>query len=103
MPIPSGSFSFEKLDIPFQIENEQIYSDHILLTGPLSSLQAKGSLNLISEELDLIAKLKLAGNLKIPLIGGIINLADPLSKITEIKISGNWRDPETQLIVNPFK
>jgi len=103
LPIPSGSFSFEKLDIPFQIENEQIYSDHILLTGPLSSLQAKGSLNLISEELDLTAKLKLAGNLKIPLIGGIINLADPLSKITEIKITGNWRDPETQLIVNPFK
>jgi hypothetical protein len=103
LPIPSGSFSFEKLEIPFRIEYDKIYSDNILLTGPVSKLEASGQLNLISNEIDITAKLKLVGNLKIPLISQVINLADPLSKITEIKISGNWKNPKTELIVNPFK
>ena len=103
LPIPSGSFSFERLEIPFRIEYDNIHSDNILLTGPLSKLEASGKLNLVSNEVDLTAKLKLAGNLKIPLISQVINFADPLSKITEIKISGNWKDPKTELIINPFK
>lgn len=103
LPIPSGSFSFEKLEIPFRIEYDKIYSDNILLTGPLSKLEGSGQLNLISNEIDISAKLKLAGNLRIPLISQVINLADPVSKITEIKISGNWKNPKTELKVNPFK
>ena len=103
LPIPSGSFSFERLEIPFRIEYDNIFSDNILLTGPLSKLEASGKLNLVSNEVDLRAKLQLAGNLKIPLLSQVINLADPLSKITEIKISGNWKDPKTELRINPFK
>ena len=51
LPIPSGSFSFETLEIPFRLENDQVYSDNILLTGPLSKLEAAGRLNLVSGEL----------------------------------------------------
>jgi len=102
LPIPSGSFSFERLEIPFRIEYDNIFSDNILLTGPLSKLEASGKLNLVSNEVDLTAKLKLAGNLKIPILSKVINLADPLSKITKIKISGDWKNPEIEL-VNPFK
>jgi hypothetical protein len=102
LPIPSGSFTFERLEIPFRIEYDNIYSDKILLTGPLSKLEASGQLNLISNEVDIAAKLQLVGNLKIPLLSQVINFADPLSKITKIKISGDWKNPEIEL-VNPFK
>ena len=60
-------------------------------------------MNLISNEIDITAKLKLVGNLKIPLISTVINLADPLSKIAEIRISGDVKNPKTEFIVNPFK
>lgn len=103
LPIPSGSFSFERLEIPFRIEYEKIFSDNILLTGPVSKLEASGQMNLISNEIDITAKLKLVGNLKIPLISTVINLADPLSKIAEIRISGDFENPKTEFIVNPFK
>ena len=103
LPIPSGSFSFERLEIPFRIEYEKIFSDNILLTGPISKLEASGQMNLISNEIDITAKLKLVGNLKIPFISTVINLADPLSKIAEIRISGNVKNPKTEFIVNPFK
>lgn len=103
LPIPSGTFSFEKLDVPFRLEYEQIHSDGILLTGPLSKLEASGRLNLLSGEIDLTSRLKLVGNLGIPILSNIIDLADPLSKITEIKIFGNWKKPETQINLNPFK
>lgn len=103
LPIPSGSFSFERLEIPFRIEYEKILSDNILLTGPISKLEASGQMNLISNKIDITAKLKLVGNLNIPLISTVINLADPLSKIAEIRISGDVKNPKTEFIVNPFK
>ena len=101
LPLPSGSFSFETLEIPFRVESDQVYSDNILLTGPLSKLEAAGRLNLVSGEIDVTSKLKLIGNLKIPIVSNIINLADPLPKITEIRISGNWKNPTSEF-VNPL-
>jgi hypothetical protein len=98
LPIPSGSFSFETLEIPFRVENDQVYSDNILLTGPLSKLEAAGRLNLVSGEIDITSKLKLIGNLKIPIVKNIINLADPLPKITEIRISGDWKKPKSEFV-----
>ena len=98
LPIPSGSFSFETLEIPFRLENDQVYSDNILLTGPLSKLEAAGRLNLVSGELDVTSRLKLIGNLKIPIVSNIISLADPLPKITEIRISGDWKNPKSEFV-----
>ena len=83
------------------MESDQVYSDNILLTGPLSKLEAAGRLNLVSGEIDVTSKLKLIGNLKIPIVSNIINLADPLPKITEIRISGNWKNPTSEF-VNPL-
>jgi hypothetical protein len=96
LPIPSGSFSFEMLEIPFRLENSLMQSDKILLTGPLSKLEASGSLNLASGEIDVTSRLKLIGNLKIPILKNILDLADPLSKITEIRIYGDWKNPKTE-------
>ena len=98
LPLPSGSFSFETLEIPFRLESDQVYSDNILLTGPLSKLEAAGRLNLVSGEIDVTSKLKLIGNLKIPIVSNIISLADPLPKITEIRISGNWKKPKSEFV-----
>jgi hypothetical protein len=98
LPIPSGSFSFEMLEIPFSLEYDQIYSDKILLTGPLSRLEADGRLNLVSGEIDVTSRLKLIGNLKIPILKKIINAVDPLSKITKIRIYGDWKDPKTHFV-----
>ena len=98
LPIPSGSFSFEMLEIPFRLENDQLHSDNIVLTGPLSRLEAAGHLNLASGDLDVTSRLKLIGNLKIPILRNIINLADPLPKITEIRISGDWKKPKVEFV-----
>ncbi len=98
LPIPSGSFSFEMVEIPFRLENDQVHSTNIVLSGPLSRLEAAGRLNLVSGELDVTARLKLIGNLKIPILKNIINLADPLAKITKIRISGDWKKPKTEFI-----
>jgi len=98
LPIPSGSFSFEMLEIPFRLENDQIYSDKIVLSGPLSRLEATGRLNLVSDEIDITSRLKLIGNLKIPILKNILNLADPLPKITEIRISGDWKKPKIEFV-----
>lgn len=100
LPIPSGSFSFEMLEIPFRLENNLMQSDKILLTGPLSKLEASGSLNLASGEIDVTSRLKLIGNLKIPILKNILNLADPLSKITEIRIYGDWKNPKTEFLTS---
>ena len=100
LPIPSGSFSFEMLEIPFRLENENVHSDKILLTGPLSRIEASGALNLASGEIDVTSTLKLIGNLKIPILKNILNLADPLSKITEIRITGHWKNPKTEFITS---
>ena len=49
-------------------------------------------------EIDVTSKLKLIGNLKIPIVSNIISLADPLPKITEIRISGNWKNPKSEFV-----
>ena len=74
------------------------------LSGPLSVLLAKGELNWPTGIIDLIAELQIVGNLNIPLIKQIVNFADPLSKISKIKIIGPWENPDwtVHLGTNPL-
>ena len=65
-----------------------------------ANLEERETFSLKEEEVDLLADFKLAGNLKIPLLKQIVNLADPLSKLSKLKIQGNWKDPEWSVHLN---
>ncbi len=101
LPLPSDALSFNQLDAPFLLDHEILRFENINLSGPLSLLTANGTTNLSKQEVDLIADLKLAGNLKIPLLKQLVNLADPLAKMTSLKISGNWEQPEWKVHLTP--
>ena len=99
IPILSDSFSFNKLEVPFQLGNDKMSSDKIFLTGPLAKLEFKGHLNLITREVDFTSNVKLIDNLKIPLLSPILDSAAriPLApKLGLITISGNWKDPKIE-------
>jgi len=101
LPLPSDALNFNRLEAPFYIDQQFIRFDQIRLTGPLSLIDANGEMDLAKKDVNLFAKLKLAGNLKIPLIKQIVNFADPLSKLSSIKISGPWSDPYWQIHIAP--
>ena len=98
IPLPSGAFSFNQLTVPFKLDNETMFFDNMILTGPLSKVKASGSFNLSSQTVDLIARLSLVGNLPLPIIKNLLQFADPISKIAEIKMTGNYLDPKWELI-----
>ena len=100
IPLPSDAFSFNELIIPFVLNNETMIFDNLNLTGPLSKVQAEGSFNLSSGTIDLIAKLSLIGNIPLPIIRNLIQLADPLSKIAEIKMTGDYQNPKWELLIS---
>ena len=98
IPLPSGAFSFNELTVPFKLDNETMFFDNMILTGPLSRVKASGSFNLSSQTVDLIARISLVGNLPLPIIKNLLQFADPISKIAEIKMTGNYLDPKWELI-----
>ena len=101
LPVPSRAFSFDKLETPFRIQHENLFFDRMILSGPLSLLESRGSLNIVSGKIDFLSRLKLIGNLPIPIIRDILGFADPISKLAEIRISGNMDNPKWDLLVNP--
>ena len=101
LPLPSDALNLNRMEAPFYIDQQFIRFDQIRLTGPLSLINASGEMNLAKKDVSLFANLKLAGNLKIPLVKQIVNLADPLSKLSSVKISGPWSDPNWQIYIAP--
>ena len=101
-PIPTGALTFDKINSPFRLEHESIFFDKMKISGPLSVVETTGSFNLGNGEIDFLARLKLIGNLPIPLLKEIIGFADPLSKIAEITISGTLEELKWDLSVNPL-
>lgn len=94
LPLPSDALNFNRLEAPFRLDHDRISFDRASLTGPLSKFEANGEVNWINQRVDLLAKFQVAGNLKIPLLKQIVNLADPLSKLSKLKIQGDWEDPD---------
>ena len=100
-PIPIASLNFNNLRTAFELENEIITFSPLEITGSLSSILSEGSVNLASGDIDLISRLKVVGNIPIPGLKQIMNLADPLSKIAQFRITGPWSDPEWKVQINP--
>jgi len=105
LPLPSDALSFNRLNAPFLLDHDRILFDQATLSGPLSTFDAKGEVNWVNSDVDLLADLKLAGNLKIPVLKQLVNLADPLSRLSTLKIKGDWENPEwtIHLKTNPLK
>ena len=100
IPLPTGALSFNELILPFELNNESIIFDKLTLNGPLSKITADGNLNLGTGTLDMIAKLNLVGNLPLPLIKNLVQFADPLSRMTEIKITGDYKNPKWEILLS---
>jgi hypothetical protein len=106
LPLPSDALNFNRLEMPFTLEHERIIFDQANLLGPLSKVKSTGEINWITNEVDLLADFQLAGNLPIPILKQIVNLADPLSKLSKIKIKGDLDNPDWSIhfgknILNP--
>ncbi|MEL0098225.1 MAG: AsmA-like C-terminal region-containing protein, partial [Opitutae bacterium] len=94
LPLPSDALNFNELVVPFALEHDRVIFDRARLSGPLSKFEAIGEVNWVRQEVDLLADFKLAGNLNIPVLKQIVNWADPLSKLSKLKIQGEWENPE---------
>ncbi len=103
IPIPTGSLSFDTLEGLFELKNEKIVFENLILSGNLSKAECKGSVDVLNKTIDFNAKLKLLGNIPIPLIDKIASLADPVSFLAEFKISGDWNQPSWKLLIDPLK
>jgi len=75
----------------------------LVLKGHLSKVASKGSLDLQSGNLDILTKIHLIGNFPIPILSQITKLADPISIIPELKITGHWTNPNWEISLNPLK
>ena len=100
IPLPSGALSFSELILPFELNNESVFFNSLILNGPLSKITAEGSLNLVTGNVDVIAKLNLIGNLPLPIIKNIVEFADPLSRMTEIKLTGDYKNPKWKVLLS---
>jgi hypothetical protein len=103
LPFPSGTLKFNTLEGLFELNNGKITFDNLVLKGHLSKVASKGSLDLQSGNLDILTKIHLIGNFPIPILSQITKLADPISIIPELKITGHWTNPNWEISLNPLK
>lgn len=98
IPLPIGTLNFNKLSGHFNLENDHIYFDDLSLTSLLSKLSSSGSINFNSGTIDFTSNLNIVGNL-FPIIDRI----DPLSIISDIKLSGHWENPNWKIQLSEIK
>ena len=101
IPLPLGVFSFNQLSSPFRLEGEKVFFDDMIISGPISIMKLEGNLALETGSLDIISRLKLLNKIPIPILKDLIDAADPISKLLEIKVSGSLLNPKWELIINP--
>ena len=75
----------------------------MVLSGHLSRVESKGSLDLQSGELDILSKIHLVGNFPLPILSQIANLTNPLSILPAVEITGHWTNPNWEISLNPLK
>ena len=54
IPFPDGALSFNQLIVPFELINESVVFDNLEIKGPISKITAKGSVNLATQNLDVL-------------------------------------------------
>ena len=103
IPFPSGTLNFDKLEGLFEIDKGVVKFDKLVMTGFLTKIINKGSINLRNGELNILSKFQIVGNIELPIIRNIAKIADPLSNFTELKITGTLQDPSWEILVNSLK
>lgn len=98
IPLPIGTLNFNELSGYFNLENDKIYFDKLILTSLLSKLTSKGYINFNSGIINFTSNLNLIGNL-IPFVDKI----DPFSIISDIKLSGHWQSPNWKIQLSEIK
>lgn len=103
IPFPTGTLNFNKLEGLFELDQGIVKFDKFVLSGFFAKIISKGSINLKSGEINIFSKIQLVGNIDLPILSKIANIADPLSNFAEVKITGTWQKPIWELLVNPLK
>jgi hypothetical protein len=99
IPFPTGTLNFDKLEGLFEVDNDKLQFDQLILSGLLSKVENRGTFNFINGELNIISKVQLIGNLPIPFIKQFAQIADPLSAFAEIRVTGTWKDPQWKILL----
>jgi len=103
LPLPSDALRFNSLFIPYRIENESLLFDNFELGGPISRISGAGTCDINSQTVEIDADFQLLGGVNIPVIKQIISFADPITKLTQIKISGPLKNPDWEIQISPIK
>ena len=75
-----------------------MHFDKLILSSLLSKLTSKGYVNFNSGTINFTSNLNIVGNL-IPFVDKI----DPLSIISDIKLSGHWEKPNWKIQLSEIK
>ena len=103
LPLPSDALRFNSLFIPYRIENQSLLFDNFELAGPISRISGAGTCDINSQTVEIDADLQLLGGVNIPVVKQIISIADPITKLTQIKISGPFSNPDWEIQISPLK
>ena len=98
IPLPIGTLNFNELSGYFNLENDKMHFDKLILSSLLSKLTSKGYVNFNSGTINFTSNLNIVGNL-IPFVDKI----DPLSIISDIKLSGHWEKPNWKIQLSEIK
>ena len=85
------------------MNGDELRFGNLNLAGGSALLVANGIINLSKHVLDLEARLHLLGNVRVPVLGKLIQLIDPLSAVGNIKIDGTFEDPKWSIQLRPGK
>ena len=103
LPLPSDALRFNSLFIPYRVENESLLFDNFELAGPISRISGAGTCDINSQTVEIDADFQLLGGVNIPVIKQIISIADPITKLSQIKISGPFSNPDWEIQISPLK
>lgn len=103
LPLPSDALRFNSLFIPYRVENETLLFDNFELAGPISRISGAGTCDINSQSVEIDADFQLLGGVNIPVVKQIISIADPITKLTQIKISGPFSNPDWEIQISPIR
>ena len=79
IPLPTGTLNFNSIEGLFELDNNYINFDRLTLTGLFSKIISKGHFNFLNNEIDIISKIYLLGNIPVPILKQLVKITDPLS------------------------
>lgn len=103
IPLAGGSVNFTRLASNYTLNGSEALFDEMTVMSSTALIRGKGTWSLKDNSIDFNARMYLIGGIssKIPILGKIADLVDPLSKFLGLELKGSLDDPKWKLTVDP--